>query len=226
MHNSRPLYAVLVAVAALLAGCGDATPPSTQEAATSQVIDPEVVVLGEGTPIVTIESMETIVTWGSHLLRVEAIDESERNSSPLGPGEEMIGRDVTVRVDEVLWSHPEAVSEITPGQHLPVYTFPGYLRTDGDTVPAVEDGQLRMELGEQYVIAMADDTNLEGGQILTLLTTLAPDSDVITLPDGSDLRFGTAKRELTAAADAAPPHVGPRPGESLVERLERSTDAP
>jgi len=50
--------------------------------------------------------------------------------------------------------------------------------------------------------------------------------DVITLPDGSDLRFGTAKRELTAAADAAPPHVGPRPGESLVERLERSTDAP
>lgn len=228
MSSSR-LVAVGAVSAALLAGCGgedsqESAVPSAAVSTAADTITLETVTLGAGTPIVTVEATEDIVAWGSYVLAVEAVAESERHTSPIGPGETMIGRDVTVQVREVLWSHPQAVTEVKAGEQLSVYTFPGFLQTNERTVPAVEEGQVRMAIGEAYVLVMADDTTTEGDQILTLLSTLEPDDSIVRLPDGTDIGLEAERARLAEATSAAPADSGPRRGESLVQRLERRTD--
>lgn len=223
--NLRCVAALSVA-AGLVCGCGD-TSTTTKADSSVEVAPPEeTTVLDEGTPIVTIESTADIVAWGSHVLRVEVLAENERNTSPVGPGEELVGRDVIVQVSDVLWSHSDAVTAVDPGQRLTVYTFPGYLRAGEQTMPAVEEGHLRMDIGGRYVLVMADDTTPEGEQILTLLTTLAPEGGAVRLPGGTALELSEVQRELAGASRVALPGSGPRPGESLVQRLERLTEAP
>ncbi|MDQ3526644.1 MAG: hypothetical protein M3424_01900 [Actinomycetota bacterium] len=217
--------------AALVAGCGTTTAPTGAEGdqattTTTTTNSGEVVVLEQGTRIATIESPDDLTSWGSYLLRVVATGECERNVSPLGPGEELVGREVTVRVEEVLWAHPDALGGVSDGQVLPVYTFPGYLRSNGLATPAAEEGDLRMEIGGRYVIAMADDVTPEGEQTLTLLGTFPTDDDGFSLSDGTDLEFSTVSRALDQSVEDAPSNSGPRPGESLVERLERYSGAP
>lgn len=152
--NLRCVAALSVA-AGLVCGCGD-TSTTTKADSSVEVAPPEeTTVLDEGTPIVTIESTADIVAWGSHVLRVEVLAENERNTSPVGPGEELVGRDVIVQVSDVLWSHSDAVTAVDPGQRLTVYTFPGYLRAGEQTMPAVEEGHLRMDIGGRYVLVMA-----------------------------------------------------------------------
>ena len=180
------------------------------------------VVLERGTRLANIGSAQDLAGWASYVLLVEVTGETERNASPHGPGEELVGRDVAVLVEEVVWAHPAAVTDVNTGEPLTICTFPGYVRAGGQLTPAVEEGDTRLEVGGDYVVVMADDLDLEGGQILTLLDGFAAGDDPPTLSDGTPL-------EATALAqddqlDAATDGNGPRPGESLVERLERHAE--
>ncbi|WP_162801940.1 hypothetical protein [Ornithinimicrobium murale] len=53
-----------------------------------------------------------------------------------------------------------------------------------------------------------------------------PEGSGVRLPDGTELELAAAQRELASASSAASLSTAPRPGESLVQRLERLTEAP
>lgn len=221
----RYSYSVIMCSAALLlVGCGSATPHVGSERTTGA--SDGVVVLEQGSRIATMESPNDVLAWGSYLLKVDVLDESEKNTSSWGPNEVQIGRDVTVRVDDVLWAHPDAITKVEHGQNLDVYTFPGYVRSGDVTEKAVEEGDLRMELGQEYVIAMADDIDPEGEQSLTLLGVLPAGADGFLFPSGEQLKYSSAETSLNAGLAEAPAVSGPRPGESLVDRLERWIEEP
>lgn len=216
-----------LAASLTLSGCGaqSADAPGGPQASAAGPATPagssEPIVLEAGTSIVRVEDAEDIAQWGSWLLEVEVIGEKARNSSPAGEGESYVGRDVLVRVDAVVWGHADGVTPVRDGEEMTLYTFPGYVEQGGDRRPAVEEGTLRMEVGGRYAAVVADDV-VDDRQVLTLIGTLPIEGAAIRLPNGSSLTISSA-REALAAIDPAVP-VGPRSGESLVERLERWSD--
>lgn len=215
---SATYVALLTGLTLTCGACGSGTSPDEAAETTS----PDTVVLERGTRLASIDSTHDIAEWASYVLRVEVTGESERNASPQAPGEELVGRDVAVLVEEVVWAHPAAVTDVNTGEPLTIYTFPGYVRAGGQLTPAVEEGDTRLEVGSDYVVVMADDLDLGGGQILTLLDGYAAGDDPPTLADGTPLEStALAEDEQLAGGSGGD---GPRPGESLVERLERYTE--
>lgn len=216
-----------LAASLTLSGCGTqsadapAGPQASVAGPTTSAESSEPVVLEAGTYIVEVEDAEDIAQWASWLLEVEVIGEEPRNTSPAGEGDSLVGRDVLVRVDAVVWGHADGVTPVRDGEEMTLYTFPGFIEQGGDRRPAVEEGTLRMEVGGRYAAVVADDV-VDDRQVLTLIGTLPIEGEDIRLPNGSSLTISSA-REALAAIDPAVP-VGPRPGESLVERLERWSD--
>ena len=133
----------------VLSGCGDTSADNTSAmtvTATSATTaarseDPTTVVREAGTLIVPAQSLEDIARWGSSLLVVSVIGENARSTSPVGRGEVEIGRDLNVRVEQVVWQHPLAVTTVSAGDQLSIYTFPGYIEIDGRRSPARVQGE-------------------------------------------------------------------------------------
>ncbi|PZU46681.1 MAG: hypothetical protein DI571_05175 [Arsenicicoccus sp.] len=75
----------------------------------------------------------------------------------------------------------------------------------------MQEGEVRMDVGRQYVVAMTDDV-VDGAQALTLLTTVH--LEAATIP----LARATSELEQLSAEDL---ETGPREGESLIQRVER-----
>lgn len=224
---TRASLAVLAVTLATLVGCSEPAAPETEivpGAATSTDgsarSEPQpTAIRGAGTLIVSAESLDDIARWGSSMLVVSVTGEKARSTSPAGPDEVEVGRDLAVRVEEVVWQHPRAVTAVSPGDHLSIYTFPGYVEVDGQRSPAVQEGEVRMDVGRQYVVAMTDDF-VDGAQALTLLTTVHLEADAIRLDEAATIPLARATSELEQLS-AEDLETGPREGESLIQRVER-----
>ncbi len=221
----RSVVACCVAASTLLAGCGSSgvIQSSRSEVTPAPAVrseDPTTVVREAGTVMVPAESLEDIARWGSSMLVVSVTGENARSASSAGPGEVEIGRDLAVRVEQVVWQHPGAVTTVSAGDQLSIYTFPGYVEIDGQRSPARAQGALRMEVGQRYAVALTDDIT-DGAQVLTLLNTFLLEADAIRLPDSPALSQAQVAAELEdLSTDSG--NTGPEKGESLLQRVERA----
>ena len=231
MVRAGPGLAVaLLAVTALLvlSGCGDtsvvdrtetATVTAISSGAAASGVDPTFVVREAGTLIVPVESLEDIARWGSSVLVVSVMGENARNTSSVGPGEVELGRDLGVRVERVVWQHPQAVTTVSVGDQLSIYTFPGFVEINGHRSPASAQGAVRMEVGQRYVVTLTDDI-ADDAQVLTLVSTFVLQAGAIHLPDPPALAPALVAAELQdLSADQG--DTGPEEGESLLQRVER-----
>lgn len=199
---------------------GDAASTNAPSAASSAESAAETTAVREaGTPIVPAESLDDIARWGSSMLAVSVIGEEVRNTSSAGPGEVELGRDLTVRVERIIWQHPQAVTSVSVGDQLSIYTFPGFVEVDGQRSPAVPEGATRMDVGEEYVVALADDV-VDGAQVLTLLNTFTLESGSMRLPGSAPVPNDQAAADLKRLTTDEV-RTGPKDGESLIQRVER-----
>ncbi|WP_237768158.1 hypothetical protein [Serinicoccus sp. CNJ-927] len=204
---------------ALLAGCasgGEEPTPRSRPPSTGASAAATLVVVGSGTTIVHLDSQDEIARWASQVLVVTPRSEEPRDHG----GAPEVGRDVTVEVDEVIWTAADAITSLGEGQRSTFYEYPAYVQGEGELVPAVEEGRSRLELGQPGVVFLADDV-VDDEQGLTLL-------HVSALEEGQISLAGAAGRvdisHLAQQVDAAALRVDrltPHPGESLVQRLER-----
>lgn len=120
------------------------------------------VVLGDGRDRTASRTVSDWVTYGDHVLVVTVVGEIRHPASPkeLERGEGMLGRTVTLRVDNVLWSAPDAP------QSAPTTTLndaaAGWVFNDNNgegTVDFALRHFSRLEVGHTYIRAIewADD---------------------------------------------------------------------
>lgn len=223
----RAKFGALALVLFAVVGCGEtsvseggsassASPPVTNSTGS----DARTTAVREaGTPIVPAESLDDIARWGSSMLIVTVTEEKVRNTSSAGPGEIELGRDLHVRVEQVLWQHPKVVTAVSPGDQFSIYTFPGFIEVDGRRSPAAPEDSVRMDVGQQYAVALADDV-VDGAQVLTLLNTFVLESDSMLLPNSTSVPHAQVTADLKRLS-ADETNSGPRDGESLVQRVER-----
>jgi hypothetical protein len=134
-----------IAVAALAA-------PAPDDLAAS----PPEVLLGDGSDHLPSVTAADWVTYADHVVVVEAVSETviDPSEQELERGEGIIGRTVTLAIEDVLWSRegaPQAAPE--------TWEFPalGWAFDDGDTANASEMALHdfpRVEVGHQYVMAI------------------------------------------------------------------------
>lgn len=207
-----------------LVGCGETSVSErgsasslAPTAASSVQSDTQATAVREaGTPIVPADSLDDIARWGSSMLVVSITGEEARLSSSAAPGEVELGRDLAARVEQVLWQHPQAVTTVSAGDPLTIYTFPGFVEVDGQRSPAVPEGAVRMDVDQQYVVAMADDL-VDGKQVLTLLNAFLLETDSMLMNNSKSVLLTEAAADLRQlSADGV--DSGPRDGESLVQR--------
>ncbi|MDA1361394.1 hypothetical protein O1R50_17335 [Glycomyces luteolus] len=138
-----------IIVAAIAAPAGGS---STQGAAESQ---PEVM-LGQGGDHLPSVTAADWVTYADHVVVVEAVEEQAiaPTAEELERGEGIIGRIVSLTVEDVLWSR-EGAAQAAPATWE--YSGLGWYFADGDTTNTVEMALIdlpRIEVGHQYVMAI------------------------------------------------------------------------
>lgn len=134
-----------IAVAALAA-------PATEEPAASQ---PEML-MGHGADYLPSITASDWVTYADHVVVVEAVSEQviSPDAEELERGEGIIGRTVTLSIEEVLWSREGAPKAAHATWN---YSALGWHFSEGDTenaVPMALHGFPRVELGHEYVMAI------------------------------------------------------------------------
>lgn len=95
-------------------------------------------------------------------------------------------------VDDVLWSHPQAVTQLSTGEVLTTVSGDGFDTVNGEKVAVVVDGHTRMDIGSEYIVTFVDDV-LAGDQVLEYM-------------DGSAL---TAESENASAFEANIENIRP-----------------
>jgi len=137
-----------IIVAAIAAPAAD---PDTQGTAASQEV-----LLGQGSDHLPSVSATDWVTYADHVIVVEAVAEQAipPSAGELERGEGIIGRVVSLTVEDVLWSR-EGATQAAPATWE--YSGLGWAFADGDTTSTVEMALLdlpRVEVGHQYVMAI------------------------------------------------------------------------
>lgn len=134
MPRCAYLLPIVVAMLAslLIAGCG-----GTQS------------VSGEGAGRFPTGSVQDWVSYADHGAVYTVVAEQEIPPPPeeTERGEGLVGRGVTLRIDDVLWSAPDAPS-LPPTLHM---TALGWVLQDGDKRPVVFHEGPRVAVGERYV---------------------------------------------------------------------------
>jgi hypothetical protein len=138
-----------IIVAALAAPAAD---PDAQVTAES----PSEVMLGQGSDHLPSITATDWVTYADHVIVVEAVSEQAISPTPeeLERGEGVIGRIVSLTVEDVLWSR-EGAPQAAPATWE--YSGLGWYFDEGDTTDTVEMALLdlpRVEVGHQYVMAV------------------------------------------------------------------------
>jgi hypothetical protein len=138
-----------VIVAALAAPASDPTVQTGLEAQSD-------VLLGNGSDHLPSVTATDWVTYADHVIVVEAVSERalEPTAAEVERGEGVIGRVVSLTVEDVLWSR-EGAPQAAPSTWE--YSGLGWYFADGDTSATVEMALHdfpRVEVGHQYVIAV------------------------------------------------------------------------
>jgi hypothetical protein len=140
---------------------------------------------------------------------------------------EMVARDVIAEVAESVWSNPNAVTAVAPGDTLTLYTYPAYIRYDDGTeqLAAADDGP-RMEIGSSYVVVLMDDYRGGEQHLIRSRTVAVGDGGTVVVKMAEGLEdTSMTLSELTRSLDGAGvENVAPRSGESVDERWVRYMD--
>jgi hypothetical protein len=184
-----------IAIAALLAPAG----PGTADE----------VLLGLGSDNYPSVTAEDWVTYADHVVVVEAVSEATiaPTAEELERGEGVIGRTVSLAIEEVLWSR-EGAPVAAPSTWQ--YSALGWHFNEGDTTDAVEMALAdfpRVEVGHQYVMAIRwqaaicdDDGEFTRAQWLGLGEGSEIPYDAGTIGNGES--EGTVQDAEAFAADA------------------------
>jgi hypothetical protein len=156
-------------------------------------------------PYLIASTPQELVDWGSHVVFVDVQTEREVEARYPAQGQ---GRELDLRVDQVLWSHPQAVTPVVAGAVVGLEVSPGW--SNGD--PAVLEGTERLEVGRTYTVTLVDGYH-EGEQYLGyLFGSIAPaDAD-----DAASLRGQLSTLEPD-------PERAPRPREEWDARFLRGS---
>lgn len=135
---------------AVAAFATSATPLDTQAAAEPGVM------LGHGSDHLPSVTATDWVTYADHVIVVEALSEEALapTAEDLERGEGIIGRTVTLAIEDVLWSR-EGATVAAPATWE--YSGLGWHFAEGDVTDTVEmalHGLPRVEVGHQYVMAI------------------------------------------------------------------------
>lgn len=147
MRGTRTSAAIAAAItlSALIAGCGSGSDPGSPD-----------IIIGEGQDAYPTITASDWVTYADHVFVVTPshITETTPGQAAIDAGEGTIGRTITLKVEEVLWSS-DSPAKAAP-ELLDVTTI-GWEFTDGDTNNRREmalDDQPRVEPGHTYIAAM------------------------------------------------------------------------
>jgi hypothetical protein len=139
----RPGYPLVLAVVALsVIACGR---NSNDASSGEPIVD---VAAAERLPA---DDLADWVSYADAVIAVTVTNEVELPPSPeeAATGEGLLVRDVTVQVDDMLWSHPRARN--LPAEGF-VFTTLGWTIDDGSKTPARAEGAERLEVGGRYVM--------------------------------------------------------------------------
>lgn len=223
MHTAT---GTLMCLGLVLTACstGEAAPTPESAGEGSGVVSETFIDAG-GETMFPGETVQDWARWSSHVVLADVVGEEKLlgRVTDLGPYEQ-VARDVVVEVTDVLWSNPDAVTGLAPGDTLTLYTYPGYVRfDDGTEQPAAADDGPRMEVGSNYLLVLMDDY-AGGEQSLVRMRTATVEADgtvTVRSLDGP----GTTSIQLAALPgaldDAGVDNVVPKPGESITERWVR-----
>ncbi len=142
---------ILVAAGVALGMAGGATGAVSYYASSSHEIK-----LGMAEDHLPNTTAQDWVTYADHVLVVtptsdQAIEPDESDSTNAG----LINRDMTLRVDEVVWSNPTA-QQAAPNSLS--WTAWGWTYSDGDLSDRTEfgvEGSARLETGHSYIVAVS-----------------------------------------------------------------------
>lgn len=153
------------------------------------------------------DTVQHQVDWGSHVVVAEVIDEQVGSSYPSG-----VERSLDLRVQSLLWSHPDAITALEDGDRIRVDAGIGWRQEGSALQPVVHAGnEVRLEVGDRYVVALADTVTAAGEQGL-----LALPGSARAVPE----RLDELSEQL--ASLSPDPAIAPRPGEAFDQRVVRS----
>jgi hypothetical protein len=200
---SRALLWYLSAISLAAAACGS-------DSDQGEDLDAELGVGSEvgGSARLPFETLDDWVSYGDAALLVTVASEAEIPATPeeLARGEGLVGRRLTVKVDDVIWRHPSSPSPPT------AFAFDGYpweLR-DGKKLPTAEPGTGWLEVGHQYIV-MATRYNPEGwgpinpAAILNVSEGRVPSAPQFPAPYAMSLA-GKSSSEVARALERATPN--------------------
>lgn len=141
-RSFRPVMLVLGLVVAGLAACGGVSDDGRAKD------DPGRAVLMESSRLPR-SSISDWVSWGDHLVSVEVSSEAigKPTVEEVERGDGLVGRTLTVRTNEVLWSRrgaPDLPAEFS-------FAGSGVIYDDGNLVTADVSGNLTLQVGRTYV---------------------------------------------------------------------------
>lgn len=216
-------------------------------ASAPQSSQAEDVIVAQGVDRRPSDSAADWVTYADHVVAVTATDQSVIPPTPeeVRRGEGLIGRDVTLKVDEVVWSRQDAPK---PAPDVWERTSMGWQFRNGSTsdrTPIVLAERPRIEVGHRYILAIGwvpacgsgrgEWRGLGEGATVPyddgVIGVGETEGDVISLQDAEraarrdspnrsleDRLVGQNGSALTAALDAAKPT-----GQGTAESRQRQT---
>ncbi|NUQ89769.1 MAG: hypothetical protein HOQ43_15075 [Glycomyces artemisiae] len=186
-----------IAVAAMAAPAADRTAP-----------EPEEVLLAQGSDHLPSVTAADWVTYADHVIVVEAVSEEviEPDAEALDRGEGLIGRTVSLTIEDVLWSRegaPQAAPETWEYSALGWH----FNAESEEPIEMALDGFPRVEVGHRYVMAIRWEEAVctEGGDHRPAQWRGLGEGSEIPFDDGTignGESEGTVKDAAAFAADA------------------------
>lgn len=226
------------AVAAVLlvsAGCGsdgEATAPEgTPEAGfvtqSAHVGSAERTVQAEAAEYIDTSDPQAWVDWGSYVVLATVTGEVEAPVAPVtgtveDPLEVPSNRDLTLAVESIEWEHPGALQPLEPGQEIQVRFYDGWVEQDGETLAVTYTGQTRPEVGNTYLMTVAEGADDSPDGFTVLPGSVQPVQDDTLARAESEFDGQSPQQVGGALADLKPdPDTAPVAGENLQDRIIR-----
>lgn len=190
---------VIIAGGLGLQGCGSDTDGGSQAS----------IIYGSGSGRVPDEELRDWVSYADAIAVVRVVDERRTGSDAEDRknGEGLIGRDVVVEVDEVLWRRPTS-------QELPsTFSFghTGWLFHGDEEVPMGVDGAARLTVGDTYLMPLVVWAQEGGWSLMTSTSSMEMIDERVTLFEETDRRpsavalSGHTASEVSAILQATRP---------------------
>lgn len=170
---------------------------------------------------------QTWSKWASYVVAVHVDSEEELPLQTITGTTEApivfddVHRDLTVTVEEVVWVHPGALLTLDEGESQVLPFVSGWLVQDDRRVPVKPQESDRMEVGQRYVVVLADTVDDNGAQALGTLRSYRLDGTRIASEE-APAGLVTTDAIPQLLEEPTDERLFPVPGESLGARIVRT----